>query len=283
MGTEAAIAYPHGSCVLGSLLLCYCQPGDVVAVLAGFRAEAEARLTGATVASYSDAASLARIVGLPRPRGSRLVAVLEGTSAASELAPLPNLIVAAGPLAHVIVDETGTLGLMGSTGRGALERHGLESSAVDMVVGSFEPLGGVGGFVVGRRDLVEHQRLASPAYSFSAASPAFTAAAAAAMLAWLADNPAARRHLSAVARRVHRGLVEGLDGHAAWRVLGDPSVATKTLHWRGPGHRLPSVVARMAADGLQVETTADSTVRIHLRHTMDHATMDRLVQIVARA
>lgn len=278
LGTDGAVLYPHGSCVLGSMLQSYLERGDVVAVPAGCRAAPDIQLTGATVREYGDAASLRRAASEPRPRGARLVAVLEGCSEASELAPLPDLLAAAGSDAHVVVDESRCLGVLGRRGRGALEHHGLDCRSVDLVVGAFEPLGGVGGFVAGPHHLVEHQRLASPAYSFSAASPAYTAVAATAMLA--RDSATARRHLHGVARRVHDRLADAVEQHPAWSLLGSAVVPTKTLHWRGPG--LERAHRELERAGLASELRLDhSTVRLHLRHTLDHGAMDRIAALVA--
>lgn len=59
-----------------------------------------------------------------------------------------------------------------------------------MIVGSMAgPLCAGGGFCAGSRDVVEHQRIMSTAYTFSAALPAMTAVTASETLNLLQSNP----------------------------------------------------------------------------------------------
>ena len=80
--------------------------------------------------------------------------------------------------AYLMVDEAHSLGVLGKTGRGIEEHFGLED-AIDVKMGTLsKTIPSVGGYVAGRRDLINYLRHASRAYIFSAALPPAQAAAA---------------------------------------------------------------------------------------------------------
>lgn len=80
--------------------------------------------------------------------------------------------------------------MLGRTGRGLTEAQNVDPSQVDMIVGSLAgPLCAGGGFCAGTRDVVEHQRITSTAYTFSAALPAMLAMTASESLNVLQSNP----------------------------------------------------------------------------------------------
>ena len=80
---------------------------------------------------------------------------------------------------RVIVDETYSIGVLGKTGRGALEHFGIDRSEVEISIGSYgTALGSLGGFTVGTKELSDHQRLSSHAYIFSASPPPYVVVAA---------------------------------------------------------------------------------------------------------
>jgi glycine C-acetyltransferase len=89
-------------------------------------------------------------------------------------------------------------------------------------MGSFDKaLGGMGGFLAGRRDIVRWLRMASRAYIFSSAVPAVMAAAAIAAIDACREGRLIRRRLRRNAELLRLGL-SGL----GFRVLGDGSAPT---------------------------------------------------------
>jgi len=91
---------------------------------------------------------------------------------------------------RIILDETWSFGVLGRTGRGLTEAQNVDSTQVDMIVGSLAgPLCAGGGFCAGRKDVVEHQRLMAASYTFSAALPAMLAMTASESLNVLQCNP----------------------------------------------------------------------------------------------
>jgi 8-amino-7-oxononanoate synthase len=80
--------------------------------------------------------------------------------------------------AWLMVDEAHSIGVLGKTGRGIEEHFGMEG-VVDIKMGTLsKTIPSVGGYIAGKKDLVDYLRHASRAYIFSAALPPAQAAAA---------------------------------------------------------------------------------------------------------
>ncbi|MGE5073947.1 MAG: aminotransferase class I/II-fold pyridoxal phosphate-dependent enzyme [Anaerolineae bacterium] len=80
--------------------------------------------------------------------------------------------------AYLMIDEAHSVGVLGKTGRGIEEHFGLED-VIDIKMGTLsKTIPSVGGYVAGRKDLINYLRHASRAYIFSAALPPAQAAAA---------------------------------------------------------------------------------------------------------
>lgn len=80
--------------------------------------------------------------------------------------------------AYLMMDEAHSVGVLGKTGRGIEEHFGMED-VIDIKMGTLsKTIPSVGGYVAGRKDLINYLRHASRAYIFSAALPPAQAAAA---------------------------------------------------------------------------------------------------------
>jgi glycine C-acetyltransferase len=91
--------------------------------------------------------------------------------------------------AWLMVDEAHSIGVLGRTGRGVEEHFGLEK-VVDLSMGTLsKTIPSVGGYVAGKREIIEYLRHASRAYIFSAALPPAQAAAANEAFKVIADEP----------------------------------------------------------------------------------------------
>lgn len=114
---------------------------------------------------------------------------------------------------RLILDESWSFGVLGRTGRGLTEHQNVDAAEVDMIVGSLAgPLCAGGGFCAGSDEIVEHQRISSAAYTFSAALPAMLATTASETLALLQTTP----DLLAQARENVRSLWAQLDPRSDW-------------------------------------------------------------------
>ncbi len=91
--------------------------------------------------------------------------------------------------AYLMMDEAHSVGVLGKTGRG-IEEHFDMYGAVDIKMGTLsKTIPSVGGYVAGKRDLIDYLRHASRAYIFSAALPPAQAAAANESFKVILDEP----------------------------------------------------------------------------------------------
>jgi glycine C-acetyltransferase len=108
--------------------------------------------------------------------------------------------------AWLMIDEAHSVGVLGKTGRG-IEEHFNMWGAIDIKMGTLsKTIPSVGGYVAGRKDLVEYLRHASRAYIFSAALPPAQAAAAKAAFEVILDEPWRVEKLTANAEQFITGL-----------------------------------------------------------------------------
>ncbi len=91
--------------------------------------------------------------------------------------------------AYLMMDEAHSLGVLGRTGRGVEEHFGLED-VVDIKMGTLsKTIPSVGGYVAGKKELINYLRHASRAYIFSAALPPAQTAAANEAFKVILDEP----------------------------------------------------------------------------------------------
>jgi glycine C-acetyltransferase len=106
------------------------------------------------------------------PDSGKLVIVEGVYSMDGDIAPLAEIVSAAHEFgARVMVDEAHATGVLGKTGRGSIEHHGLEGK-VDIVMGTFsKSLGASGGFICSTREVIDYLRFYARSYFFSASLP----------------------------------------------------------------------------------------------------------------
>ncbi len=148
------------------------------------------------VFAHNDPADLdARLAALD-PSRPRLVAFESLYSMNGDLAPLRELLAVArrhGALTYV--DETHAVGVHGPQGGGVLEAEGLLDQA-DLVQGGLgKGFGVIGGFVTGRRALIDFVRSHAPGFIFTTTLPPATAAAALASIRHLRRSQSERQAL----------------------------------------------------------------------------------------
>ena len=108
--------------------------------------------------------------------------------------------------AWLMMDEAHSVGVLGQTGRGIEEHFGLEGS-VDIKMGTLsKTIPSVGGYIAGKKELVQYLRHASRAYIFSAAIPPAQAAAANEAFKVILDEPWRIEKVNANGRQFISGL-----------------------------------------------------------------------------
>jgi glycine C-acetyltransferase len=108
-----------------------------------------------------------------------------------DIAPLPGILELAKKYhAVVLVDDSHATGVLGDTGRGTAEYYGVLGQ-VDIITGTFgKALGGAGGgFVAGKKEVIDLCIQRSRPHLFSNSLPPVLAAIALAAIEYLEDNP----------------------------------------------------------------------------------------------
>jgi 8-amino-7-oxononanoate synthase len=138
--------------------------------------------------------------------------------------------------AWLLVDEAHSLGVVGKTGRGVAEHFNLPSSAADFWMGTLsKTLSGCGGYIAGRRELVEYLKVSAPGFVYSVGMPPPIAAAAVASLDVMAREPERVARLNANTRLLmeeigHAGLDTGLSaGYGIVPVITGSSISAARL------------------------------------------------------
>lgn len=128
--------------------------------------------------AHNDLEDLERKLEQARDHHPRMI-VTEGVfSVDGEVSPLKQIVeIADRHDAILMIDDAHGIGVMGERGGGTLEHLGLQGRA-DLVMGSFDKaLGGMGGFLAGRRDVIKYLRMSSRPYMSSSSVPAVMAGA----------------------------------------------------------------------------------------------------------
>lgn len=202
LGTEGCIIYAQAFSTISSVIPAFCKRGDVIvadkAVNCSIRRGLEISRSNIRWYEHNDMTDLENImqrVATEQAKSKKLTRrfiVTEGLfETVGDSIDLPKLIELKEKYKfRIILDETWSFGVLGRTGRGLTEAQNVDSSQVDMIVGSLAgPLCAGGGFCAGSREAVEHQRISAASYCFSAALPAMLAITASETLSYLQSNP----------------------------------------------------------------------------------------------
>lgn len=108
--------------------------------------------------------------------------------------------------AWLMIDEAHSVGVLGESGTGIEEHFGMPGT-IDIKMGTLsKTIPSVGGYVAGRKDIIEYLRHTSRAYIFSAALPPAQAAAANEAFKVIQDEPWRIEKLNANSRQFIHGL-----------------------------------------------------------------------------
>ncbi len=202
LGTEGCIVYAQSFSTISSVIPAFCKRGDVIiadkAVNYSIRKGVQASRSHIRWYNHGDMAHLEKVMQAvvkeqaKAKKLTRRFIVTEGLfETLGDSIDLPKLVELKEKYKfRIILDETWSFGVLGRTGRGLTEAQNVDPQQVDMIVGSLSgPLCAGGGFCCGTKDVVEHQRITSSAYTFSAALPAMLAMTASETVHLLQSNP----------------------------------------------------------------------------------------------
>ncbi len=202
--TEAALLFPNGYAAALGAIAGVIGTDDVVILdkLAHACLIDGARLSGAKlrVFAHNDPGHLEEILQEIRRHSpsTRILIVIESLySMDGDFAPLAEIVGLKEKYdAWLMVDEAHSTGILGPKGKGLCLQSGL-SSQVEIQMGTLSKAVGVsGGFITGRRELIQLLTNRARSFLFTTAQPAVLAAAASASLKILQSEEGEQRRLS---------------------------------------------------------------------------------------
>ncbi|MBI4581274.1 MAG: 8-amino-7-oxononanoate synthase [Planctomycetes bacterium] len=163
---------------------------------------------------HRDYAKLERILRRAGDFQRRIIVTDSLFSMDGDFADLPRLVELKRRYdALLCIDEAHATGVFGEHGRGAAEAMGVEHE-IDLVVGTLsKALGGIGGFVAGRAEIIDWLINTAGPFIYTTALPPAACAAAMAALDIVEHEPGRRQHLLELAAYLRHELAEvrGLD------------------------------------------------------------------------
>ncbi|XXG56202.1 hypothetical protein AAC387_Pa03g3683 [Persea americana] len=112
---------------------------------------------------------------------------------------------------RVVLDESNSFGVLGSSGRGLSEHFGVPIEKIDIIAAAMgHALATDGGFCTGSVRVVGHQRLSSAGYVFSASLPPYLACAAITAIDVLEEHPSLLTKVHSILKDIY--LIE----NSAW-------------------------------------------------------------------
>ena len=175
-GREAAMLYTTGYTANSATVQCLLRKEDI----AIFDQKVHASmyegglLTNTKTFPHNDLNALEHVLKTTQNYRSRLVIIDGVYSQDGDLSHMPGILALCRQYgAFLCVDDAHGIGIMGQTGRGAIEHFGLLAE-VDLITGTFsKTFGHLGGYVVASPELIRHLKYQSRQHLFSVtATPA---------------------------------------------------------------------------------------------------------------
>ncbi|KAL6966192.1 serine palmitoyltransferase component [Sarracenia purpurea var. burkii] len=190
LGTPDSILYSYGLSTMFSAIPAFCKKGDIVIVDEGVHwgIQNGLYLSRSTIVyfKHNDMESLRSTLEKvthenKRAKKLRRYIVVEAVYQNSgQIAPLDEIILLKEKYRfRVLLDESNSFGVLGSSGRGLTEHYRVPVEKIDIITAAMgHALATEGGFCTGSTRVIDHQRLSSSGYVFSASLPPYLASAA---------------------------------------------------------------------------------------------------------
>jgi len=273
-GFRASAVYSAGSVTASSAIKSLVQAGDeiVMSPSAHFGFVTGAHLTRAkvTFVDLEDMPALSSVLNSIHsrlPNGGRCFVLTESISEKTgRTCPTTHLISIKqeyGERVVLIVDESLTFACYDYDNK--QQDFKQLRQAADVITCSMEnALGGIGGFVTGRFDAVEHQRLFGSGYLYSAATPAPAIASLRAVLGSIGSDEfdEKRDALLSSAQKLHAGLRKLADRYEVKAISSQLSYV-QHLAWLGsnPDEMLLKLSTDMQASGIAIQVVSPTLTR----------------------
>lgn len=196
LGTESSVCFVGGHSTNETTIGHLMNPGDLILhdELAHNSLVQGCILSGAQRRAFphNDTAACERMLAEMRGKYRRAVIVVEGVySMDGDYCDLPKLVeIKEKYKAMLFVDEAHSIGTMGKTGRGICEHFGIPGSRIDFLMATLsKSFGSCGGYIAGKRTMIEYLKYTAPGFVFSVGMPPSNAAAALAALKRIDKHP----------------------------------------------------------------------------------------------
>ncbi|KVH93801.1 Aminotransferase, class I/classII [Cynara cardunculus var. scolymus] len=225
LGTPDSILYSYGLSTMFSAIPAFCKKGDIVIVDEGVHwgIQNGLYLSRSTIVYFkhnnmeSLRSTLEKVTqDNKRAKKLRRYIVVESVYQNSgQIAPLDEIIRLKEKYRfRVLLDESNSFGVLGKSGRGLTEHYNVPIDKVDIVTAAMgHALASEGGFCTGSNRVVDHQRLSSSGYVFSASLPPYLASAAITAIDVIEENPQLLTKLRDNVKTLCTGLlgIQGLE------------------------------------------------------------------------
>ena len=144
------------------------------------------------------------------PKECGILIITDGVfSMSGDICNLPKIVELAKKYgARVMVDDAHGLGVIGKTGRGTGEYFGMEND-IDLIMGTFsKSLASLGGYVAGKKEVIEYIKHTSRPYIFSASITPASVSSALAALNILKSEPERVKRLNDISDYMRKRLKE---------------------------------------------------------------------------
>ena len=181
-GGEACILYSDAIATMSSVIPAFSKRGDLIVCDEGchFGIQQGIRLSRSNVLYYkhNDMDDLERILHQVQEKDmrghsgklNRRFIVTEGISQHhGTITPLPHIVRLKQRYKYrLMLDDTMAVGVLGATGRGSLEQWAVDVNQCEFYCASMEAsFASVGGFCIGAKQVVDHQRLSGAGYWYT--------------------------------------------------------------------------------------------------------------------
>ena len=181
---EAALVLVGGHSTNVTFVGNFCGKDDLIVydALAHNSIDQGCRLSEATVKPFphNDVAALESILRQQRDKFAKVLIIIEGAySMDGDIAPVPEFVEVKKKYGcFLMVDEAHSACVIGKTGGGVDEYFGLQPNDIDIKMGTLSKgLGTCGGYLAGRREIIDYLRYNLPGFVFSVGiSPPLAAA-----------------------------------------------------------------------------------------------------------
>ncbi|MED6118502.1 serine palmitoyltransferase component [Stylosanthes scabra] len=201
LGTPDSILYPFGFSTMFSAIPAFSKKGDIIVADEGvhWAIQNGLYLSRSTVVyfKHNDMKSLRETLENITSKNKRIdklrryIVVEAVYQNSGQIAPLDEIIKLKEKYKfRVLLDESNSFGVLGKSGRGLTEYSGVPIEELDIVTADMgHALAAEGGFCTGSTRVIDHQRLSSSGYVFSASLPPYLASAAITAIDILEENP----------------------------------------------------------------------------------------------